>query len=96
MRRLSVSNRGTSVLLILLFCLQLSVGQTKAPANASLELVIKDPSGALIHRAQVDYDEIQRPNQQRKQIKRARQSLTALRSDSIKHGLRHRDSSLAT
>lgn len=54
MRRLSVSNRGTSVLLILLFCLQLSVGQTKAPANASLELVIKDPSGALIHRAQVE------------------------------------------
>jgi hypothetical protein len=54
MRRLSVSNRGTSVLLILLFCLQFGVAQTKAPANASLELVIKDPSGALIYRAQVE------------------------------------------
>ena len=30
------------------------MAQTKAAANASLELVIKDPSGALIHRAQVE------------------------------------------
>ena len=54
MRRLSVSNRGTSVLLVLLLCLQFSLAQTKVPTNASLEIIVKDPSGALIHRAQVE------------------------------------------
>jgi Carboxypeptidase regulatory-like domain len=54
MRGLSIYRGGTSVLLVMLFGLQFGLAQTKVLTNASLEIVVKDPTGALIHRAQVE------------------------------------------
>ena len=42
----------TSVLIVLLLCCQLGISQTRS--TQSLEIVVKDPTGALIHRAQLE------------------------------------------
>ena len=45
-------NRVISVLVVLLVCLQTGLGQVRS--TPSLEVVVKDPSGALISRAQLE------------------------------------------
>jgi Carboxypeptidase regulatory-like domain len=51
MRIESLRFRATSVLVTLVLTCQICFSQ--GSTNASLDLVVKDPSGALIHKAQV-------------------------------------------
>ena len=52
MRFDSLCLRASSVLIILALC-SLGVAQTKNAGEASLEVIVRDPSGALIHNARV-------------------------------------------
>ena len=51
--RLDLYSRATSVLIALALFASISVGQTKSARDASLEVIVRDPSGALIHNARV-------------------------------------------
>jgi Carboxypeptidase regulatory-like domain len=53
MRFDSLCLRAPSVLVMAALCLGLAVAQTRNSVSASLEVVVKDPSGALIRNAQV-------------------------------------------
>ncbi len=52
MRFDSLCSHATSVLIILALC-SFGVAQTKSASEASLEVTVRDPSGALIHNARV-------------------------------------------
>lgn len=53
MRFDSFCSRATSVLIILAFCSSLGLTQSKNAAETSLEIVVRDPSGALVRNARV-------------------------------------------
>jgi hypothetical protein len=51
--RLDPYSRATSVLITLVLLAGICVGQAKSARDASLEVIVRDPSGALIHNARV-------------------------------------------
>jgi hypothetical protein len=51
--RLDPYSRATSVLIALALAASICVGQTQSARDASLEVIVRDPSGALIHNARV-------------------------------------------
>ena len=70
-------SRAISVLIAFALFTSLTVAQTRSANDGSLELLVKDPSGAVINNARLQLSKDAKATQQHKQIKKAKLALAA-------------------